>query len=58
MFGFSPFAAAPFADTGAPSENVTVELVGVEASCLSGSVEVAAKAQVYPVGVEALGLAG
>jgi hypothetical protein len=37
-FGFSPYAAAPFADTGEASLGISVELTGVTAVGVVGTV--------------------
>jgi len=56
MFGFFPFAAAPFADLG--SQSVSVDVTGVSATGQVGSVTVAAGADVTLTGVSATGFVG
>ena len=53
MFGFSPFASAPFADTGGVTPiPVTVYLTGVEAVGQVGQVQTTGDAFVYLTGVQ------
>ena len=56
MLGFTPFAAAPFADLGAVS--VTVAVTGVEATGFVGDVTIVAQADVFPAGIPATGEIG
>jgi hypothetical protein len=51
MLGFTPFAAAPFADLG--SGDVNVSVTGVSAAGQLGDVLVVAPANVFPNGVAA-----
>ena len=57
MFGFSPLAAAPFADVGASTPS-TVFPLGVEGTASVNSVTVVAKANAYPAGLYAVGELG
>ena len=52
MFGFNPFASAPFADTGAASAiSITVSLTGVQAVGYLGTASVTGTAVVNLTGV-------
>ena len=57
MFGFSPLAAAPFADVGGAS-NSNVFALGVEGTAVLGTVTTVADANLYPTGLYAVGELG
>ena len=58
MFGFSPFASAPFADTGAGSVSVNVTVTGVQAVGYLGTASVSGEANVSLTGVQGVGQVG
>ena len=58
MFGFSPYAGAPFADTGDLSLGISVAVTGVSAVGVVGDVAVSSGQTIAVTSVNAVGAVG
>jgi len=58
MYGFFPYAGAPFADAGTTSLSVVVSVTGVQAVGQLGTVSVNTDQLILATGVQAVGQVG